>query len=43
VLKKATKKTRVTPKATLERMPRPNQRVKMGARTTRGMALRAFT
>src|SRR6185436_8125484 len=38
-LKKTMKKTSVTPSATFEAMPRPNQTPKIGARITRGMAL----
>ena len=36
------KKTSVTPSATLERMPSPNQTAKMGARITRGIAFKAL-
>ena len=37
------KNTSVTPSATLERMPRPNHSVKIGASTTRGSELIVFT
>ena len=36
------KNTSVTPSATLEAMPRPNQTPKIGARITRGMELTAL-
>ena len=41
-LKNTMKKTSVTPSATLEPMPRPNQTEKIGARMMRGMALKAL-
>src|SRR3974390_3313751 len=37
------KNTSVTPSATFDQMPRPNQSVKIGATTTRGNALLALT
>src|SRR5437879_13381507 len=37
------KNTSVTPSATLEAMPRPNQSAKIGASTTRGSAFAIFT
>src|SRR5215813_11750300 len=37
------KKTRVTPSATFDQMPRPSQSAKIGASTTRGSAFIAFT
>ena len=36
------KNTRVTPSATLEPMPRPNQTAKIGARMMRGIEFRAL-
>jgi hypothetical protein len=35
------KNTSVTPRATLDQMPRPNHTMKIGARTTRGIAFMA--
>src|SRR4029453_4992595 len=37
------KKTRVTPSATFDQMPRPSQSAKIGASTTRGSAFIIFT
>src|SRR5262249_13978577 len=37
------KNTSVTPSATFDQMPSPSQSVKIGASTTRGSALTAFT
>ena len=37
------KNTSVTPSATFDQMPSPNQSVKIGASTMRGNALAAFT
>src|SRR5262245_1756511 len=41
--KKTMKKTRVTPSATFDQMPRPSQSAKIGASTTRGTAFIIFT
>ena len=41
-LKNTTKKTSVTPSATLDQIPRPNHRAKIGAKMRRGIELNAF-
>src|ERR1700684_242817 len=42
-LKNTMKNTSVTPSATFDQMPSPNQSVKIGASTTRGSALAILT